>query len=83
MIYMYIYSMLPYFCSFDEMRFFSEFVIVMVLEALVGVIVDVVVVVLINWSRDGFSGWSSFRESAVEIFIKLGASLGFKAKKGF
>ena len=44
----------------------------MVLETLVDVVVDVVVVVLISWSRDGFSGWSILRGGAVKIFIKFG-----------
>lgn len=55
----------------------------MALETLVDVVVDVIVVMLINWSRDRFSGWSILRGSAVEIFIKFEAKLGVKARGGF
>ena len=48
----------------------------MVLKTFVNVVFDVVVVVLINWSREGFSGWSILRESAAEFFYKIRGKFG-------
>ena len=79
----YVYKLFAaLFCNCGKNKVISEFSEIMAMERLL-VGCWVVVVVLLNWSRDGFLGCPILRRGVVEIFIKIWGNLGFKAQIGF